>query len=344
MTAPQAAPAGWFARWCMRQWQQPSAAAILLRPLAGLFHLLGGLRRALYRTGLRPVEHLPVPVIVIGNITVGGTGKTPLVLWLVQYLKRHGWHPAILSRGYGSAGQGARAVTADSRPEAAGDEPVLLAQHAGCPVWVGRRRAEAARACLAAHPEVNVLVCDDGLQHYALARDVEVVVIDAGRGFGNGRLLPAGPLREPVARLRQVDAVVINGSTASGPQGLAMQLQGDTFYQLNQPERQASAADFQHLEVHALAGIGHPQRFFDQLSGMGLAVTGHAFPDHHAYTYEDIAAIQADIILMTEKDAVKCRQFKDSRCWVLPVQATVDGALGELVIRKLRTSHGSQIT
>jgi tetraacyldisaccharide 4'-kinase len=284
---------------------------------------------------------MPVPVIVVGNLTVGGTGKTPLVLWLVEFLRSHGYRPGIVSRGYGSRASAPQAVANASDPMLVGDEPVLLAQRAQCPVWVGTRRADTARALLTARPDCDVIISDDGLQHYALRRDVELVVVDGDRGFGNRMLLPAGPLRESLSRLKSVDAVVINGGKTR-PGEFSMRLAGDVFRNLGDGKATAQAADFLGKRVHAVAGIGNPGRFFAHLRQLGLDVVEHAFPDHHAFQPQELQFADADAILMTEKDAVKCTAFAPDNCWALAVNAEVDAVLGHRLLEKLRKTHGRQ--
>lgn len=279
-----------------------------------------------------------MPVIVVGNIAVGGAGKTPLVLWLVDFLKEHGWQPGIISRGYGGSAQGCSGVHANSDPAVVGDEPLLLARRSACPVWIGRDRPAAGAALLAAHPQCDVLISDDGLQHYALARDVEVVVIDGARGLGNGWLLPAGPLREGHSRLATVDAVVINGPGEIP--GLPMTLQGGRFVNLHDPQRCAGADEFRGKRVYAMAGIGNPSRFFATLRGMGLDCVEHPFPDHHAYSLAELSFAAGATLLMTEKDAVKCASFAESDWWMLTVDAQVDARLGETILNKLRNTDG----
>ena len=316
-------------------WFHKNLAVLLwpLLPFSWLFGLLSALRRLAYAQGWARSARLPVPVVVVGNLIVGGAGKTPLTLHLVAALKAAGKRPGIISRGYGGHGEVA-AVTADASAAEVGDEPLLLAARSGVPVCVGRRRAEAGRALLAAHPEVDVLVCDDGLQHYALARDVEIVVSDR-RGCGNGYLLPAGPLREPVSRLRTVDAVVVHaGAERLRDDALTMDLVPGAFYALQDPTRQASLDQWAGRKVHAMAGIGHPERFFDTLRGLGLRFESHPFPDHHAFTESDFHFVGDDVLLMTEKDAVKCRPFYQGDAWVLPVTAQVSPALIALVLEK----------
>jgi tetraacyldisaccharide 4'-kinase len=284
-------------------------------------------------------EVLPVPVIVVGNISVGGAGKTPLVLWLASFLCEAGYRPGIVSRGYGSNATQARAVPAHGVAADYGDEPLLLARRSRCPVWIGADRVVAARALLERHPECNAVISDDGLQHYRLARDIEVAVVDAVRGFGNGLTLPAGPLREPVSRLNNVDAVVYNGAamqvTPLAVRTCQMKLDGNEFYNLREPARRVAAAHFMHRRVHAVAGIGHPERFFDTLRAMGLVFKPHAFADHHAYTAQDLAFDGCDTVLMTEKDAVKCAAFAGAEHWALRVDAVLEPALGALILEKI---------
>lgn len=330
------APRRGLAQQLQTAWFEQNLAVLLwpLLPLAWLFGAVAGLRRAAYARGWLRQERLAVPVVVVGNLIVGGAGKTPLTLHLVEALRRAGKHPGIISRGYGGAGE-VRGVSAASDPRRVGDEPVLLAARSGVPVFVGRRRAEAGRALLAAHPEIDVLVCDDGLQHYALARDVEIVVSDR-RGLGNGRLLPAGPLREPRSRLESVDALVVHAGGEALRQGaFTMTLRPGDFYALQDPARRAGPADWAGRRLHAMAGIGHPERFFATLRALGLAFAEHPFPDHHAYAADDFSFVGDGVLLMTEKDAVKCRPFYRGDAWVLPVTADVSPALMALVLEKI---------
>ena len=333
-----------FACWLQRQWRSTTPWHTLLIPLSWLFGAISLLRRLFYKTGVLQTQQLTVPVIIIGNINVGGTGKTPLVIWLAQQLAAQGWRPGIISRGYGGQAETPQAVTAYSDAHMMGDEPRLVAQHVSCPVWIGRNRPAAGRALLAAHPQTNILISDDGLQHYALARKVEIIVIDSALGLGNSRLLPAGPLREPVARLQQVDAVVINQTDGRHPSIpllpdiYTMQLSGLDFHNLQQPNRRASAADFSSHLIHAVAGIGHPQRFFAQLATLGLNIIPHAFPDHHPYTAADLDF--TGIIIMTEKDAVKCQPFATEHMWVWPVHAQLAPEFLPRLLAKLGNHHG----
>jgi tetraacyldisaccharide 4'-kinase len=329
--------------WIERHWQSVTPVSLLLYPPSLLYGAVAGLRRA----AIAP-ERLPVPVVVIGNITAGGTGKTPLTLWLAEFLRSRGRSPGIILRGYGGSQDGPRRVLPDSDPAAFGDESVLLAQRSGCPVWAGADRVAAARALLASHPRCDVLLSDDGLQHHRLARDAGICVVDAARGFGNGWLLPAGPLREQPARLAAIDAVVLNGggvphpSTASVPPGPArftMTLEGREFRNLLNSGRLADAGSFRGKRVHAVAGIGNPQRFFSHLRALGIDFVAHPFPDHHPFIAADLAHAGAEAVLMTEKDAVKCRGFADETHWALAVDAQADSALGELILRKLGSSR-----
>lgn len=328
-----------FERFMRKQWEQVGAWHIILIPLSGLFMLLSALRRLAYRLGLFRSVKIPVPVIVVGNISVGGTGKTPLVVWLAERLQQQGYMPAVVSRGYGGTVSSVTPVFKDSDPAFAGDEPVLVARRGSWPVWVGRNRVAVAQAALRAHPECNVILSDDGLQHYALRRDIELTVVDAERGFGNGLRLPAGPLREGKGRLKTVDAVVSHGGNVL-PGSYSMYLVGESFRNIANPQNIAAADDFAGQQIVAVAGIGHPSRFFSKLKDMGLQFREVAFPDHYAFQPEDLQSLGAGVILMTEKDAVKCAAFAESNWWYLPVDAAVDEALSTYILNKLRNLNG----
>lgn len=304
--------------------------AWLLLPVGALFFILAGLRRLLHRVGILATKRLPVPVVVVGNITAGGSGKTPLVIWLVEELKRRGRRPGVVSRGYGGDAEGVREVGPSDAAETVGDEPLLIRRRACCPVFVGRDRAAAAQALLKEYLDCDVIVCDDGLQHYRLARDVEIAVVDR-RGVMNGWPLPAGPLREPVSRLASVDAVVANGWGGKAP--FRMRLEGDRFHRLGGDEV-CTVAAFASRRLHAVAGIGEPLRFFDHLAALGLSFESHAFPDHHPYSAADLA-FDGDAILTTEKDAVKFGALATLPVWVLPVTATVTPDLAQFVLEKI---------
>ena len=319
----------------------PLAAALL--PFSLVFRAAVALRRWAYRAGLLPSSALPTPVVVVGGIVVGGSGKTPLTAALAQALAAHGWRPGIVSRGHGGDQLEARAVAIGDDPARVGDEPPLLAA-TGFPVWIGRDRVAAARSLLSAHPECNVLLSDDGLQHYALRRSFEIAAIDGWRGLGNGHLLPAGPLREPHTRLKEVDAVVTlvaTRSEASRGDGRETQMSHETLPWRNLVDAHASPdmTRWRAGVVHAVAGVANPQRFFDLLRGIGLDPVCHAFPDHHRYSRADIEFTGAVAVLMTEKDAVKCAAFADARCWCLPIRTRIDPTLVE---RIERTLHGRQ--
>jgi tetraacyldisaccharide 4'-kinase len=328
-------------------WYRTTRLQLILFPISLIFSALVAIRRILYRDHILTSEQLLLPVIVIGNINVGGSGKTPLTLALAQQLVERGWYPLIISRGYGGNSEQPLHVSENSVAKLVGDEPLMMAQRNICPVWIGKDRAATARVALQANPKCDVVLSDDGLQHYRLHRDAEIAVIDGERGFGNGRMLPAGPLREPVSRLKSVDAVVVNGGDAATgqyamrPDVYMMRLGGDVFYKLLDRTRKADATDFHKSNNHAVAGIGHPQRFFRHLESLGIPFTPHAFPDHHPYSAKDLAFPDCDVILMTEKDAVKCAAFADERYWVLRVDAQIDPALLEHILRKLKP-HGSE--
>ncbi|HEY5764012.1 MAG TPA: tetraacyldisaccharide 4'-kinase [Rhodocyclaceae bacterium] len=325
---------GSFAEQLEQDWYLPRLTPLTsaLRPLAVVFGGLAWLRRMAYRAGLLRSQRVGVPVVIVGNITVGGTGKTPLVVWLSEALRAAGLKPGIVLRGYraGGADAGAvREVRADSDAASFGDEAVLLARRTSVPVFAGRDRPAAARALRQANPEVDVILSDDGLQHYAMARDFEIAVFDR-RGTGNGRLLPAGPLREPVSRLASVDAIVCHacGCEAAYPMAsetplLKMRLAGTVFVNLHDASRRCSAADLAERQCYAIAGTGAPHRFFDALLELGIVgATTRAFADHHRYSAGDLAFAQGGTLLMTEKDAVKCATLAHPDAWYLPVSAT----------------------
>jgi len=314
-----------------RLWYEPAGPS-LLAPLGWLYGALGALRRGAYRTRLLRTRRLSRPVVVIGNLTVGGTGKTPLAIYLARELAAAGLRVGIVSRGYGRQGREARAVQADSDWRDVGDEPLLLVRRTGCPTMVAADRVAAARTLIARGAEV--ILADDGLQHLRLGRDCEIVVIDGSRGFGNGRLLPAGPLREPAARLARADLVVVNGEPVHGSLGagvlpagaLRMQLVAQPAVRLDGRGRACELGAFRGRRVHAVAGIGNPQRFFGELAGRGIELIEHPFPDHHPFTARELAFGDELPVLMTEKDAVKCAAFANARLWYVPVSAVFSDA------------------
>lgn len=328
--------------WLQKQWTTYTAWHLLLLPVAAVFGLLISLRRYLYRLNILKSFRLDVPVIVVGNINVGGTGKTPLVIWLVQQLVAAGYRPGVISRGYGGNAQQPTHVEEYSDPAIVGDEPILIATHTRCPVFSSVNRIAAGQRLLAQFPECDVLISDDGLQHYRMQRNVEIVVYDAERAFGNRMLLPAGPLREPVSRLKSVHAVVCNGTITACTDyenTFSMQLLADSFYNLMQPLNTVKAAAFFGKRILAVAGIGNPQRFFNQLTQMGLRFQQRSFNDHHAFVPSDFAGEAFDIVLMTEKDAVKCRAFAKENFWVLPVKAAVEDGLLSTIFNQLKNSN-----
>jgi tetraacyldisaccharide 4'-kinase len=299
------------------------------------------LRRLAYAMRLAPSHRVGLPVIVVGNLTVGGSGKTPLVMWIAEHLHARGLSPAIVSRGYGGAVEAPREATIASDPAEVGDEPMLLARRSGCPTWVGPDRVAVIAALRAQHPDCNVIILDDGLQHYQLARDIEIAVVDA-RGFGNGLLLPAGPLREPPSRLRSVSAVIAHDIDKAELQRyagtnplFAMTLQGEDAHRATDARERRSLRKFAGQRVHAVAGIGDPARFFRYLEKYGVQPVAHAFPDHHPFAAADLEFGDDAPVLMTEKDAVKCKRFARPHHWVLPVSAAPEPAFGEWLKREL---------
>ncbi len=294
---------------------------MLLLPLSGLFCLLVWLRRLAYRRGWLKSQALNVPVVIVGNISVGGTGKTPLIIWMAQRLVAMGHRPGIILRGYGgSVGSQPTEVTPASSTAEVGDEAVMIRRRTQCPVYVGSRRVETGRRLLA-EQDCDLLLSDDGLQHYALQRDLEIVVIDGKRRFANGFCLPAGPLREPTGRLREVDLVIVNGDPRPGECG--MRVTAEQAVSLQDGETRA-LGEFAGQPLHAVAGIGHPERFFASLRDAGLQPVCHAYPDHHPYTEEDFRTISSQTVLMTEKDGVKCQQFAPPGFWYVPATAYPD--------------------
>lgn len=309
----------WWVDLLDRIWYGRHPARFALAPLSWIYRAVTALRRRAYTSGLLTIHHASVPVIVVGNLTVGGSGKTPRVIWLAGYLKSLGLNPGVVARGYGGqATQWPQQVRPDSDPTTVGDEAVVVARRTRCPVAVDPSRS-AAVAALVEHGKCDVVISDDGLQHYGLARDIEIAVIDGVRRLGNGRLLPAGPLREPPQRLREVDFVVTNGIASRGE--FAMKYVPVNPINVVDRRQTLDFADLQSTPVHAVCGIGNPERFFQMLKNKGLKVVPHAFPDHHRFKAEDLDFGDDCPILMTEKDAVKCERFGIARCWSVPVTA-----------------------
>ena len=328
-------------------WYETHPLGALLAPLGWLYGLFAVLRRGAYRAGLRRSWQVGRPVVVIGNLSVGGTGKTPLVIAVAKLLARQGVRAGIVCRGYGgSANRWPRQVRPDGDPERVGDEAVLLARRSGVPVASGPNRIAAARI-LVRRSKCDVILSDDGLQHLRLARDVEIVVVDGVRRHGNGRCMPAGPLREPLSRLSSVDLVVVNGTAPEGEdtpgeegaRGAAREVEG---VREGEPDMRLVAGDavslldagetrpldaFRDVPVHAVCGIGHAERFFRTLESHGLTIVRHPFPDHHPFREEEIRFPGDAPVLMTEKDAVKCERFAGARHWYVPVEAVLSSAL-----------------
>ena len=322
-----------------KAWYGKSVLTVLLIPLSWLFLGVITLRRILYRTRIFRSKKLSVPVIIVGNLTVGGTGKTPLVIWIVNFLKQHGYKPGIISRGYGGkATSWPQQVRPDADPAVVGDEALVISQQTSCPMAVGPVRIDAGEALLK-HADIDVIVSDDGLQHYALQRDIEIAVIDGIRRYGNQRCLPAGPLREPISRLEQVDMQVTNGPALRDEFG--MHYQADTAVNLASGES-ATLSSFMDQDIVAIAGIGHPDKFFNFLRGHGLRLHTRAFPDHHAYQPGELVFDNQPVILMTEKDAVKCRRFANSNWWYVPVTVELPDAFGKQLLSQLEKSRGQK--
>lgn len=364
-------------------WYGKHPLVLVLLPFSWLFCALVWIRRQAYKRGLLNRHSASVPIIIVGNITVGGTGKTPLVLWLAKFLKQSGFEPGIVSRGYGGrANQWPQSVHADSDPSLVGDESVLLARRSGCPVVVAPRRYLAVQSLLT-NNDCNLIISDDGLQHYALHRDIEIAVVDEERRYGNRHCLPAGPLREPVSRLKEIDLIVMNGrqsrathfsKTTARPKYLTQNLfkkrlinifsfrksQGNSktppsteqlgkflvkeFSMSYEPKPVRRVADesfsqplsaWRGYTVHAVAGIGHPARFFSYLREHGLKLHCHEFPDHYHYCQTDIQFDDDLPVIMTEKDAVKCLPFAGPQHWYLPIEAGLPNSFGERLLERL---------
>ncbi|MCH9296600.1 tetraacyldisaccharide 4'-kinase [Pantoea allii] len=323
-----------------RIWSGRSPLWLLLWPLSVLYGAITALIRFSFQRGWRKSWRAPLPVVVVGNLTAGGNGKTPVVIWLVEALQHRGLRVGVISRGYGGkADSYPLRVTADTATEQAGDEPVLIAQRTSAPVAVAPRRRDAIEALLE-HHSLDLIVTDDGLQHYALQRDREIVVVDGVRRFGNGWWLPAGPMRERASRLNTVDAIIVNGGEPQQGE-IAMQLRpGMAIHLLSGEQRPLSAFH----DVVAMAGIGHPPRFFNTLKQQGLTpVAEIAFADHHAYSEDELSRLllPEQTLLMTEKDAVKCRAFAQPAWWYLPVDAHLQAEAATALLDDLERLCGT---
>lgn len=323
----------------LEAWYRGHPLLILLRPLEWLYRRVVRSKRQAFVAGRGEIYRAPVPIIVVGNITVGGTGKTPLILWLIEHCRSRGLRVGVVSRGYGAQPpQLPWRVRAEQSAAEAGDEPLLLVQRSGVPLVIDPQRSRAVQALLE-QEALDLILCDDGLQHYRLARDLELVLIDAARGLGNRRCLPAGPLREPVERLAEVDAVLFNGASTDSEQGYAFRLQSSALVNLRSGARAALDHFPPGQAVHAVAGIGNPQRFFNTLEALNWRPIAHAFADHASYSPQLLSFSPPLPLLMTEKDAVKCRAFAADDWWYLAVDAVpsqafvawLDGELSRLV-------------
>jgi len=324
-------------RWLEEIWYRDHFVGTWLMPFSMLFMDAVKFRRWLYKKNYKPTTKLAVPVIIVGNITVGGTGKTPLVIYLVKQLQAAGFKPAVISRGYGRKDDAPEIVTAKSEAGLVGDEPLLIAQQTNVPVVVGANRVAAGQLLLDSE-NCDVIIADDGLQHYALQRDIEIVVIDGERRFGNNFCLPSGPLREPQERIREADFIICNDGDDLEDDEILMTLQGAEAINLFTEERKP-LDDFKTLNCTAFAGIGNPQRFFNHLQGFGIECEGKKFPDHYDYNLKDISFNGAEAILMTEKDAVKCKSFATEQHWYVPVVATFETDFSQRLITLLRTKY-----
>ncbi len=320
-----------------KAWYGKTGLTQLLRPLSWLFIAIVSVRRLLYKLNIKKPTKLSVPVIIVGNLTVGGTGKTPLVIWLAAFLKSSGYKPGILSRGYsGKASHWPQQVRPDADPVMVGDEAVVISRRTHCPMAVGPDRVAAGEALLK-HSDCDVILSDDGLQHYALHRDVEILVIDGVRRFGNGFCLPAGPLRERQARKNEVDCMVTNGIAAQGEYSMAYH--GTEVINLLSGEVR-ELSEMGKNTITAVAGIGNPDRFFNYLRSHGLRLDARAFPDHFHYGKDSIMVSDDDIVLMTEKDAVKCQRYAKPNWWYVPVDVELPKEFGLEIVDLLGKHHG----
>ncbi|MGD9153007.1 MAG: tetraacyldisaccharide 4'-kinase [Gammaproteobacteria bacterium] len=301
----------------MKIWYRHSILSYLLLPLSWLFWLIIIIRRWLYQKKIKTICHFPVPIIIVGNITVGGTGKTPFVIWLANLLVQQGFRPGIVSRGYKAQNlREPRLITSTSKVTESGDEPLIIARHTNCPIAIAPNRCKAVKLLIEQY-NCDIIISDDGLQHYALARDIEIAIVDGQHKFGNGFLLPAGPLREPISRLKSVSFIIYNTIDMHLRPAVMLAAVNDSKQHLNIKE-------ILDQTIHAVAGIGNPQRFFATLRNLGLQIIEHPFPDHHNFKPKDIDFGQDTLVIMTEKDAVKCAQFSDQRHWFLPVNAELE--------------------
>ena len=316
-----------------------SLAPLFLLPLSAIYLLISFARKYLYRFNLLKSFKIQVPVIVIGNITSGGTGKTPLVIHLANELKKNGYHPGIISRGYGSKRNGVSEVNKKSDVESIGDEPILIHKHTHLPVFIAKDRVLAAKALIKKYKKIDVILSDDGMQHYRLRRDIEILVIDGTRRFGNGYLLPAGPLRESKRKVKSVDAIVCNEKKVIDGSYL---MKYKSYFLINLKTKKKIPLNKVRLNnLHAVAGIGNPDRFFNYLKALGLVFDSSSYKDHYRFTKKDFKTMNDKNIIMTEKDAVKCEKFARDNFWYLPVVAEIDSKFTDFILNKMKNiAHG----
>lgn len=317
----------------LKIWQKKNFLAYLLWPLSFIYRIFIFLRRKFYQFHFLKINYLSIPVIVVGNITIGGTGKTPVVIALAVFLKEKGWRPGIISRGYGGNTKHFPClVHQNSNAREVGDEPILIARHTVCPTMIDPDRCRGAKSLLK-RSNCNIVISDDGLQHLSLGRDIEIVVVDGERRFGNNFCLPAGPLREPVSRLNSVDFVISKEIPQTNEFKLC--LIPDYFYQLIQTKNKQSKEFFLGKKVHAVAGIGNPDQFFKTLRKLGLNIIEHPFPDHYLFKPRDFNYGDDAIVIMTEKDAVKCVGFVDARLWCLRTKTALDNSFLNTILNRI---------
>ncbi|MCX7191341.1 MAG: tetraacyldisaccharide 4'-kinase [Candidatus Methylopumilus sp.] len=316
-----------------------SLASLFLIPFSVIYLLISFTRKYLYQFNLLKSFKMQVPVIVIGNITSGGTGKTPLVIHLANELKKNGYHPGIISRGYGSKRNGVSEVNKKSDVENIGDEAILIHKHTHLPVFIAKDRALAAKALIKKYKKIDVILSDDGMQHYRLKRDMEILVIDGTRRFGNGYLLPAGPLRESKRKMKAVDAIVCNEKKVIDGSYL---MKYKSYFLINLKTKKKIPLNKLRLNnLHAVAGIGNPDRFFKYLKALGLVFDSSSYKDHYRFTKKDFKTMSDKNIIMTEKDAVKCEKFARDNFWYLPVVAEIDSKFTDFILNKMKNiAHG----
>ena len=313
-------------------WYKDEAVPLKYKLLSKIFSFFSGFRRNLYSIGFLKRNKIKCPVIIVGNITVGGVGKTPFVIWLVNQLQSKGYKVGVVSRGYGGKReQEPMLIIPQTSARASGDEPLLISKHTHAKIMVGKNRAKAAKSLFQEY-RPDVIIADDGLQHYALGRDMEICLIDAEKGLGNQQLLPAGPLREKKERLDSVDLVVYKGKKA---EQLSFHYEPLMVYKLGKTKQQKSIKDFRNQPIHAVAGIAHPDGFFKMLSDQGLAVIKHPLDDHHEIQASDLQFNDDSVVFITEKDAVKCGDIKTENVWVVVLKLVISEEHKNTILEKV---------